>query len=218
MVNIKSNSPKRSYRSKTRSAQASQTKQRVLVAATELFQRHGFEKATIEMIAKSAKVSAPTLYAVFQSKRGILRALIDNALPIDQFQSLVDSAYQEKSSTARLKITTKIARQMYDAEQSQMDLLRGAAILTTELKKLEQEREKRRHQRLEKTIQMMSKENSLKQGITAKKAQDILWALTGRDLYRMFVLEQNWTSVQYEKWLAQLLINTLVDPEKEKNH
>ena len=27
---------------------------------------------------------------------------------------------------------------------------------------------------------------------------------------RMFVVEQGWTSEEYEKWLAQLLINTLI--------
>jgi hypothetical protein len=29
-------------------------------------------------------------------------------------------------------------------------------------------------------------------------------------MYRMFVVEQGWTSEEYEKWLAQLLIKTLI--------
>ena len=43
-----------------------------------------------------------------------------------------------------------------------------------------------------------------------KKARDILWAFTGRDMYRMLVMEQGWTSDEYEKWLAQLLATTLI--------
>jgi hypothetical protein len=47
-------------------------------------------------------------------------------------------------------------------------------------------------------------------GLSATKARDILWAFTGRDMYRMFVVEQGWESEEYEKWLSKLLINTLI--------
>ncbi len=48
------------------------------------------------------------------------------------------------------------------------------------------------------------------------KARDILWAFTGRDMYRMFVIEQGWTSEEYETWLAQLLVKMLTGDENEK--
>jgi hypothetical protein len=35
---------------------------------------------------------------------------------------------------------------------------------------------------------------------------------TGRDIYRMFVLERGWTSDAYEEWLANTLIQTLTKP------
>jgi hypothetical protein len=61
----------------------------------------------------------------------------------------------------------------------------------------------------------MMKENSLMEGLDPTKARDILWALTGRHMYRMFVIEQKWTSDEYEKWLTQLLISTLIGKKKE---
>jgi hypothetical protein len=32
---------------------------------------------------------------------------------------------------------------------------------------------------------------------------------TGRDIYRMFVLERGWSSDKYEEWLARTLIQAL---------
>ena len=56
----------------------------------------------------------------------------------------------------------------------------------------------------------MMAQNSLANGLEVSKARDILWAFTGRDMYRMFVVEQGWSSDEYETWLAQLLVKTLM--------
>ncbi|MBY0292694.1 MAG: TetR/AcrR family transcriptional regulator [Alphaproteobacteria bacterium] len=212
-----SNRKKRIYTSEVRQTQAVQTKTRILVAAGKLFQSEGFECVTIEKLAHAAEVSPPTIYSLFQSKRGVLRALIDEALPSDQYEALVAEAHQEKSVKKRLLIAAKISRHLYDAERKQMNIFKSAAILAPEFKELEQERERRRYQRLERTIQMMATENSLIKGLNLSKIRDVLWAFTGRDLYRMLVIEQGWTSDEYEEWLAQLLVKTLIGIKQTKS-
>lgn len=204
---------KRTYKSVARNAQAAQTRARILAVAKKLFESEGFECVTIEKIAQTADVSIPTVYSLFQSKRGVLRALMDEALPANEFDTLVEMSKQEKSPKERLRISAKIARQMYDAERTQMDIFRGAAVLAPEFKELEKEREMRRYNRQEVTIKAMAKEKSLAKGLSITRARDILWAFTGRDMYRMFVVEQRWTSEEYEKWLSQLLIHTLIGVE-----
>ena len=201
---------KRPYKSVSRNTQAAQTRARILASARNLFESEGFEYVTIEKLAQGANVSIPTIYALFQSKLGVLRALMDEALPLDQFNALVEKSINEKSPKKRLNFSAKIARQMYDAERAQMSIFRGAAVLAPELRELEKEREMRRYSRQEVTIRAMVKENSLTKGLGITKARDILWALTGRDLYRMFVIEQGWTSNEYEKWLTQMLISSLI--------
>jgi len=192
-------------------AKAALTKGRILEAAKNLFQIDGFEFVTIEKIAKEADVSAPTIYSLFQSKRGVLRALMDEVLPTEQFLALVEKGKGEKSAQKRLAISAQIARQIYDAEKSQMDLFRGAAMLAPEFKELEEERERRRYTRQESTIVRMGEEGVLAKGLTVDKARDILWAFTGRDLYRMFVVEKGWSSDEYEEWLAQTLIKNIIE-------
>ncbi len=208
-----SNLKKRVYISEARQAQAAQTKSRILFCAKELFQSEGFESVTIEKLARASDVSAPTIYVLFQSKRGILRALMDNALPKDQYEALVKQAAQEKSARKRLVIAAQISRQMYDAERGQMDIFQGASVLAPEFKELEKEREERRYKRLEQPIKRTEEEKSLIKGMSLSEAHDILWAFTGRDMYRMLVVEQGWTSDTYEKWLAQTLIKMLIDPD-----
>lgn len=201
---------KRSYISDTRDAQAAQTRSHILEAAKKLFQSDGFDRVTINKLAQAADVSMPTIYAIFKSKRGVLQSLIDDALPPAKFMALVEVAMQEGSPKKRLSITAKIARQIYDAERELMDILRGASMVAPEFKELEQERENRRYERQGEYVKKLMNEHHLAKGLTLETGRDILWSLTGRDLYRLLVIERGWTSDEYEKWLADLLVKSLL--------
>lgn len=107
-------------------------------------------------------------------------------------------------------ITAKLSRQLYDSERAQIDIFQGAALLAPELKEQQKEREERRYLRQEEFVEILMKDKALLKNLSLSQARDILWAFTGRDIYRMFVIERGWTSEEYEKWLAQLLIKTLL--------
>lgn len=201
---------KRTYNSTSRKMQAKETQERIISSAQTLFEAKGFEKVTIEEIAQAALVSVPTIYGLFQSKIGILRTLTDKALAHEDFEELVRTVDREKSPAKRLALSAKIARQIYDAERTQIGIFHDASILDAELKKLEHEREKRRYQRQERTFKEMAQTTQLAKGLTLEKAHDILWALTGRDLYRLLVIEQGWSSNDYELWLADALKKLLL--------
>ena len=204
--------PKRAYNSEKRQAKAQKTKDRILVSAKELFESKGFEEVTIEEIAIRAEVSAPTVYSLFQSKSGVLKALIDVALPPMDYEAIIQNLEMEKSVSKRLELTAILSRQLYDAEKAQLGLFRDVSILNPELKKLEIERERRRYKRQAESFKRF-KEKELLGGLNSSKARDILWAFTGRDLYRMLVIERGWSSDDYEKWLARILVQTLLHPE-----
>lgn len=202
--------PKRAYNSKTRDAQAAKTKSHILEVAKQLFQQEGFDCVTIDKIAAAAEVSKQTVFAVFKSKRGLLQSLIDEALPSEQFAALVDDSMREQAPEKRLEVTAKLARQMYDAERELMDIIRGASVVAPEFKELEQERERRRYERQGEFVRVMMDEKSLAKGLTLERARDLLWILTGRDIYRMGVIERGWTSDDYEIWLKETLIKSLL--------
>jgi len=201
---------KRSYNSTSRQTQAQVTKDRILSAAKKLFESKGFEKTTIEEIAQDAEVSMPTIYALFQSKSGILRILMDSAFNPKDHEALVKRVNREESPAERLKLTAKIARQLYDAEKTELWFLQSASILDPEFKKIEIERENRRYFRQEESFNVIAQKKVLTENLSTKQARDIIWALTGRDLYRMLVLERGWSSNDYEKWLGNMLAQILL--------
>lgn len=205
-----STSKKRSYHSESRQSQSQKTKNRILASAKMLFESKGFDKVTIDEIALEAQVSAASIYSIFQSKRGVLLGLLDEALPPAQHEALVEQVKKEKCPRKRLEITATIARQLYDAEKAQLSFLRGASILDPVFKGLEIERERRRYQRQKETVEAMVNEKAFLYNLSLTKIRDVLWAFTGRDFYRMLVIERSWSSDEYEKWLAALLIQTLL--------
>jgi hypothetical protein len=42
----------------------------------------------------------------------------------------------------------------------------------------------------------------------------VLWGLTGADWYCLLVFQRRWEPARYEEWLAQALIDLLLEPQK----
>lgn len=140
---------------------------------------------------------------------------MDEALPPEQHAALVEQGKKEKCPHKRLEITATISRQLYDAEKAQLSFLRGASILDPVFKGLEIERERRRYQRQKETVETMGSEGVFADNLSISRARDILWAFTGRDFYRMLVIERGWSSDEYEKWLTEVLIQSLLSKKSE---
>lgn len=203
---------KRAYNSEKRQVQAQKTKDRILASAKELFESKGFQEVTIEEIAKKADVSVPTVYGLYQSKSGVLKALMDTALPPKQYESMVQQLEMETSVAKRLALTAALSRQLYDAEKVQLGIFRDLSILTPELKTMEIEREERRYKRQDASFKRF-KDKALLGGLNDSKMRDVLWAFTGRDMYRMLVIERGWSSDEYETWLAHMLVQLVSESE-----
>jgi AcrR family transcriptional regulator len=70
---------RRRYDATLRSERAAGTRQRILDAAKQFFTLRGVEKVSIADIAAAAGVSVPTIYALFQSKTGVLKAVVERS-------------------------------------------------------------------------------------------------------------------------------------------
>ena len=53
------------------------TKERLILAALELFSENGYEGTSVDQIAKAVGIKAPSIYAHFKGKEEILHAVID---------------------------------------------------------------------------------------------------------------------------------------------
>ena len=200
----------RSYYSLVRQRQADETRARIAAATRQLILTKGYEAATIEAIAREAGVATPTVYAVFGSKRHLLTDLIDRAAFGPAYQALVGEVQEMVDPVARLRFAARIARQIYDAERLEFDLLRKAGVVIPELVAIEQEKECGRYEAQAPTITLLVESGRLRSGLDQKEARDIFWTFTARDVYRMLVSERKWSSDRYEKWLSNAIVSALV--------
>lgn len=182
----------------------------VAEAAKKLFASRGFASVTIDEIAEKAGRPLPTVYALFQSKKGILKEVVERALFGQHYEALVQRTKEITHPVERLRGVAKIARTVYDSERAEMNLLRGAVLVGPEFADLEREMEQRRFERQETNIKRLVIAKALRAGISVPAARDIMWALTGRESYRLLVVERKWSSDRYEKWLGDLLISALL--------
>ncbi len=201
---------KRLYTSPVRQRQAGDTRRRIVEATRHLLESEGYAGMTIEAIARRAEVSAQSVYGIFKSKTGILVELLDQAAFGADYEDSVRQAMSTTDPESRLRFAARIARQIHDAQSITFDLLRGAGVVAPELAKLEQQREDLRYKRQEMMIISLREDASLRAGLDHRTARDILWMLTGRDVYRMLVRERGWSAEKYQDWVADALVQSLL--------
>jgi AcrR family transcriptional regulator len=203
---------KRKYVSATREEGAGRTRRRVLDAATVLFARSGFDRVTIARIAARAKVSVPTVYALFKSKEGLLHAILESALFGDAFQAARARLDGVTDPVLLIERSAEVARAIYESESSAIGLLRGASAFSPALRKVEREFEEVRYAMQEARVRLLFSERKARPGLGLDEARRILWMYTGRDIYRMLVGEGGWSPDEYQAWLADTLVTSLVAP------
>jgi AcrR family transcriptional regulator len=163
-------------------------------------------------VAEKAKVAVSTIYALYKSKEGILRALMRSTLFGTRFQAAQAQLAGIDDPVQLIALSANVARAFYENESSELGLMRGASAFSPALRKLEQELEKIRFDMQEERVRLLFVHSKSKPGLDYASARRILWMYTSRDIYRMLVHESGWTPDQYQVWLSDTLVTTLVDP------
>ena len=202
--------PRRRYDASLCAERALGTRERILDTAKELFTARGVDKVTISEIAAAAAVSAPTVYALFQSKTGILKAVVERSFFNPRYTEIAQQAEKARDPEEILRITASISRVILDTERNEIGLMRGVSVLSSELRLIEAELEAVRFTLQEERAKRLVKTVPVARRLGLGRVRDILWMYTGRDVYRMLVLERGWSSDEYENWLAETLIRTLM--------
>lgn len=181
----------------------------MLDVSRRLFSRSGIDGVTVAQIAEASEVAGSTIYALFRSKAGILRALMRRAIFNADYDRIARELREVADPIEQLRLTATVARSIYEGETKEMALLRGASAFSPELKKLEREFEDKRYELQSDRLANLFKQGLERPGVTLQRARDIMWMLTSRDVYRMLVIESRWSPAEYETWLAAALVRDL---------
>jgi AcrR family transcriptional regulator len=188
----------------------------VLDAARTLFVERGYGSTTIEAISTESDVPQATVYRLFSSKHGILKALVDTSVAGDdepvavaerpQVHSLLE-APAARDAVARLAAvsvdinsrTEPVYRILLSAADSDAE----AAALLRQLTEQRQEGQGR-------VATVLARSKSLRPGLNAGDAADVIHALASPELFRLLVIDRGWSPVRYERWLAETLAGQLL--------
>ena len=204
-------------RSKTGRGQARTrlARRAVIGAARTLFLERGYAATTIEAISEHSDVPSATVYRLFSSKLGILKALLDTSIAGDdeplavQERPDVASMFSEPDPRKLLAgfagITTAINQRTNDVYRVLVSAAgsdRAAAELLREL----------RHQRDRGQSQIaraMARAHALKPGVRERDAADLIHALMSPEVYGLLVGDRRWKPERYQHWLATTLMQQL---------
>lgn len=202
---------RRAYDTTRRRASAEERRGRILESARELFGRYGYGATSIERIAEKAGVAVPTVYAVYRSKRALLFALLDRA----DAQADVGGLRRDLQAAAgdarkQLLHLVSFSCRFFARAADIVEIARGAGSTDEDLLALWREGEERRLRGQRPLTTAWSRAGALHKGLSAAEALDILWAMTGADHYRLFVVERKWSAERYEAWLGETLQRILL--------
>ena len=206
---------KRPYRSDRRTAQARETRARILDAAYAQLLERGYHATSIELIASQAAVAPQTVYNVFGTKRAILGALIrramrgdeDAPLPLEQPAGRAVRAEADPRSQLRIfadDISRRLAR-----VAPLIELLNAAAPGDPELAELLVTIHRQRLAQLRKLARLLSANTNLR--LSESDAAGTLWLLVSAELYQLATTRRGWSRARYARWLADSLAALLID-------
>ncbi|VAZ75929.1 hypothetical protein LAUMK4_02736 [Mycobacterium persicum] len=211
-------SPRRKYDSSRRRADAEARQRRVIDAAARLFIEQGFGATSIDQIAAAAEVSAPTIYATFGSKAGVLARAIDVAVVgdyedvpvVDRVLSLIGEAGPQA-----LRQFAAVARFIHTINTRVAPLIRVMEQATSADPALEQLRTGLIRALRSDCAAAIEKHwrNALRRGLSKKEAADVMATMTLPQTYSMLTADMGWSPDRYQKWLAHALPQLLLRPE-----
>jgi len=204
---------KRTYNSTSRQQQASETRTKIVSAAEKLLLKYGFNKMTFEAIANESGSAVPTVYANFASKADLVKAVIDHARFGEKYQQALETTLKATNPCDQLRNASRIAASIYSTEAHLLSILQSADALSPELGQFAAELETHRFESQKFVIQRLADADLLRSDLDFEKARDIMWTLTSRDIFRSLVNVRKWTVEQYQDWLADTLVSSLVSPE-----
>jgi AcrR family transcriptional regulator len=205
----------RPYDTTNRQRQAAETRRRIFEAAQELFTRDGYGTTTIAAIAELAGVAVQTVYASTKSKRDILKGILDLAISGDEQVPVRASARwreieAEPDPRSKLRRLARLHREICVREAPAFAIMADAAGSDPEIRALMHEMAHQRYQDHHRLAKTLHEPGQLRPDLSSRRATDMIWALANERTYLALVSDRQWSTQDYENWLADQLIAALL--------
>ena len=188
----------------------------VVEAARALFLERGYGATTIEAISDRSDVPPATVYRLFSSKRGILKALLDvsiagddDATPLPERPN-VRSLAEAADPHHKLEGFVGIATQINVRTAPIYRILVSAAASDPDAAALVDELAGQRQQGQGVLARSLARGGALRPGLRERDAADLIHALMSPELYQLLVADRGWSPDRYSAWLTATLAQQLL--------
>lgn len=213
---------RRTYDAVGRQARTRRTRAVVVEAARELFLERGYAVTTIEAISDRSDTPQATIYRLFSSKLGILRALLDVAAVGDDEavamgdRSHVRALLQEKDPRHQLQGFAALAREVMARLAPVQRILVVAAGSDPEAAALLAEYTRQRQEGQGRIAHSLARAGALRPKLRERDAADIIHALMSPEVYLLLVFDRAWSPDRYQRWLGETLVEQLLPEPSER--
>lgn len=185
-------------------------------AARELFLARGYGATTVESISEQADVPAATVYRLFSSKHGILKALLDVSIVGDDDRvpmaerPQVRALLSESDPRAQLAGFIENATSVNGRVAPLYRILVSAAAADPDAAALLDELTAQRQAGQRVIARALARAGALQAGLRERDAADVIHALMSPELYRLLVVDRGWKPERYGQWLVDILADQLL--------
>jgi AcrR family transcriptional regulator len=199
-----------------RQARTRRTRAAVVEAARGLFAERGYAATTIEAISDRSDTPQATVYRLFSSKLGILKAMLDVSIGGDdqavamadrqQVRALLSDEDPRKQLAGFAALLRDVMARVGPVHRILADAARSgedAAALLAEIAR-------QRHEGQQRIARSLAGSGALRPGLDERDAADIIHALASPEVYGLLVIDRGWSGERYEDWLRTLLVDQLL--------
>jgi AcrR family transcriptional regulator len=193
-----------------RAERAEATRQRIADAGRRLFRQDGYAATTLKAVAVEAGVAPQTVYAVYGSKAGILRTLIEEAVHQPDAERAFASGMADPSAKRRIAAFARSIRLRWEATADIVAIAQDAALVDRGVRSGVDAALARRRAGIADLARSLDR--ALRRGMDVERASAILVALSMPELYAEVTEVFGWSADEYEAWLGSVLAAELLDP------
>jgi AcrR family transcriptional regulator len=190
----------------------------VIAAARSLFLERGYGTTTIEAISTLSDVPPATVYRLFSSKRGILKAILDvSIVGDDEAVPLADrphvrALFADRDPKDQLTGFVAVTSEVNSRTAPIYRILVSAASSDPDAAALLEDLNRQRQAGQGQIARSLARAGALRPGLRERDAADIIHALMSPEVYRLLVLDRGWPPQRYERWLIETLIDQVLPP------
>jgi AcrR family transcriptional regulator len=199
-----------------RQARTRRTRAAVVETARTLFLERGYAATTIEAISDLSDTPQATLYRLFSSKLGILKAVLDVSIGGDdeavamlerpQVRALLADEDPKNQLAGLVSLLGEVMARVGPVHRILADAARSdpdAASLLAEIAR-------QRHEGQRRIARSLARSGALRPGLRERDAADIIHALASPEVYGLLVFDRGWSAQRYEEWLRSILVDQLL--------